>query len=186
MESKQSANANLGASCTVDANKAAHLDAKINQRYKVECFGRDGKLKWREEFDNLVVTAGRNKYLDATLKTGLTTPAWYVGLKGAGTIAAADTMASHAGWTESAAYSQSTRPVWTAGTIASGSVDNSGAVAVFSINATATIAGAFLADNSTKSGSTGTLLGAGDFSASRSLESGDTLNVTVTCSLTSS
>jgi hypothetical protein len=50
----------------------------------------------------------------------------------------------------------------------------------------ATIAGAFLVDNSTKGGTTGTLYGAGDFNADRSVSNGDTLNVQVDLSITSS
>jgi len=133
------------------------------------------KLKWRDKFHNLVVTAGLNKVLDATFKTGLTTPAWYVGLKGAGSVVAGDTMASHSGWSEITPYSNSTRPAFTPGTISGGSVDNAAAKAVFNINATATVVGAFLADDNTKGGTTGTLYGAGDFAASRSVASGDTL-----------
>ena len=53
---------------------------RIKQRYTAECYGPDGVLKWSDTFDNLVTTEGLNKYLDATLKTGLTTPAWYVGV----------------------------------------------------------------------------------------------------------
>lgn len=158
---------------------------KIGQYYKVECFDKNGVKKWEDGFENLVVTAGRNKYLDATLKTGLAAPAWYVGLKDAVAAVAADTMASHAGWAELVPYSNGTRPAYTLGTIASGSVDNSASKAVFNINGTATIGGAFIADNATKSGTSGTLLGAGEFGAARSVISGDTLNVTVTCSITS-
>jgi hypothetical protein len=157
------------------------MDINISHRYTVECYSSDGKLKWIDGFENLVVTAGLNKYLDATLKTGLATPAWYVGLKGTGTVAAGDTMASHAGWSEITPYSDSARPTYTPGTISSGSVDNSASKAVFNINASTTVYGCFMADNSTKGGTTGTLLGAGDFSASRAVVSGDTLNVTVTC-----
>jgi len=160
--------------------------AKVSQKYRVECHDRDGKLKWVEEFDNLVVTAGRNKYLDATLKTGLASPAWYVGLKGTGTVDPADTMGSHAGWSTITPYSNATDPAWTPGTISAGSVDNSASKAVFNINAGATVYGAFMKDNNTKGGTTGTLLGAGDFSASRAVESGDTLSVTVTCSISAS
>lgn len=174
---------NFGCDAQAGLNAAAGVKAGIGfkNRYRIECIGADGQLKWVEEFDNLVVTAGLNKALDATLKTGLTTPAWYVGLKGAGTVAAGDTMASHAGWAEVTPYSDATRPAWTPGVISGGSVDNSASKAVFNINASSTVAGAFLADNNTKGGATGTLYGAGDFSASRSVVSGDTLNVTVTC-----
>lgn len=157
----------------------------IGQFYQVECFDKDGKLKWEDGFENLVVTAGRNKYLDATLKTGLTTPAWYVGLKDAVASVAADTMASHAGWATLVPYSNATNPAFVLGTIASGSVDNSASKAVFNINGTATIGGAFITDSATKGGTSGTLLGAGEFSVARSVISGDTLNVTVTCSITS-
>jgi hypothetical protein len=160
------------------------LKATLHQRYRIECWRR-GRLAWVEEFENLVTTAGRDKYLDATLKTGLASPAWYVGLKGTGAIVAGDTMASHAGWSELTPYSDATRPAWTPGTISGGSVDNSASKATFNINATSTIYGAFMADNNTKGGSTGTLLGGNDFGASRGVISGDTLRVTATCSLTS-
>jgi hypothetical protein len=162
------------------------LGLKINQHYKVECIGKDGKLKWVEEFDNLVVTAGRDKYLDATLKTGLASPAWYVGLKDTGTPVAADTMASHASWATITPYSNATDPAWTPGAVSAGSVDNSASKAVFNINATDDIYGAFMKDGSTKGGATGILLGVGDFGAARSVVSGDTLNVTVTCSISAS
>lgn len=162
------------------------LGVSIKQSWQWECYGPDGALKWSDGYDNLVVTEGLNKYLDATLKTGLVSPAWYVGLKAAGAISAGDTMVSHAGWAESTPYSNATRPAFTPGTIAGGSVDNSASKAVFNVNATATVAGGFLTSDSTKGGTVGTLLGAGDFSAARSVASGDTLNVTVTCSMTSS
>lgn len=158
------------------------LSVKLRQRYRVECV-RNGKAIWVEEFDNLVTTAGKNKYLDATLKTGLSSPAWYIFLKGTGTVAAADTMASHSGWSEDTTYSNANRPAWTPGTVSSGSVDNSGTPAAFTINGSTTIYGAGLVDNNTKGGTTGTLLGAADFASSRAVISGDTLNVTVTCSL---
>lgn len=162
---------------------------KIKQSYTVECFG-PGTIfgfthvrKWADKFDNLVTTEGRNKYLDATLKTGLTSPAWYVGLKGTGTVVAGDTLASHSGWSEITPYTGN-RPAWTSGTISSGSVDNSASKASFSINATVDVYGAMLA--SVNSGTSGTLLGAGDFSAMKSVSSGDTLQVTITCSITAS
>lgn len=185
------ASADLAARAQLEVRRGLSLGGvTVCHHYRVECVGADGTVKWVEEFDNLVMTSGLNKYLDATLKTGLASPAWYVGLvtgPGSGTTyAAGDTMASHAGWTESTAYSNATRPAFTPGTISGGSVDNSASKAVFTINGTATIAGAFMADNSTKGGTTGTLLGAGDFATDRAVESGDTLNVTVTATLTAS
>jgi hypothetical protein len=160
-------------------------DIQISQVYKVECFDSNGNLKWDEDFKNLVVTAGRNHYLDATLKTGNASPAWYVGLKNTTAAIAADTM-SVKGFVELIPYSEATRPAYTVGTISNGSVDNSASKAVFNITGSSTIFGAFMVDDNTVSGSTGILLGAGNFASSRAVLNGDTLNVTVTCSITSS
>lgn len=168
----------------------------VDQRYNVMCYRDTGGvidgdthaywgplLIWQEDFKNLVVTAGLNKYLDATLKTGSSTPTWYVGLKGSGTPAAGDTLASHGTWSEINPYSGN-RPVWTAGTVASGSVDNSAARASFTMTSATTVYGAFMASVST--GTSGTLLGVGDFSSSRAVVTNDVLNVQVTCTLTAS
>jgi len=165
-----------------------NLNARIKHHFKIECV-RNGKVVWTEEFDNMVVTAGAAKYLDATLKTGLAAPLWYVGLKDTGTPVIADTMASHASWAELTVYSNANRPTWTPGSItgtSTVSVDNSASKAVFNINADDSVYGAFFADNNTKGGSTGTLLGVGDFAVPRAVLIGDTLNITVTASLTAS
>lgn len=159
--------------------------------YYMQCFDKDGNLKWEAECPNLVVNGGlqdmNNKYFLGSAYTA----AWYIGLYGAGasnTPAATDTASSHAGWTEVVPYSQATRPACTFATptTANPSVaTNSASPAVYSINATATVGGAFLISNSTKSGTTGTLYSASDFTSpgDRSVVSGDTLNVTYTLSL---
>lgn len=159
---------------------------KFRNTYRFECFDALGNLKWVEEVPNQVMTAGINDLLTNYFKGSAYTAAFFVGLvdnTSFSAYAAADTMASHAGWLESAAYSNATRPSLTLGTPSAGSVDNSAAKAVFNINASATILGAFVATNSTKSGTTGVLYGAASFTGgSRAVQSGDTLNVTVTLS----
>jgi hypothetical protein len=149
----------------------------MRTKYEVECFGPDGKLKWRDGFENLVVTAGLNKILDACFKTGLASPAWYVGLKDTGTPDPADTMASHASWAWIDNYTGD-RQAFTPGTISGGSVSNSGAKAVFPITGDDTIYGCGLCDSAT--GDAGVLYGAGDFASPRAVLTGDTLNVQVT------
>lgn len=90
-------------------------------------------------------------------------------------------------WAENTTYSQATRPAVTFGlpTYADPSaISNSTSVAVFSINGTTTIGGAFLTNNSAKGGVTGVLFSASDFTGGdRSVINGDTLNVTYTFSL---
>jgi len=163
--------------------------------FTIQCYDKDGKLKWEDENHNLVVNVGLQYMCSVALTAGATAQtqltSWYIGLYGAGATnspAASDTMASHAGWTEIVPYSNATRPACTfvAATTANPSVaTNAASVAVYSINATATVGGAFLVSNSTKSGSTGTLFSAADFAApgDRSVASGDVLNVTYTLSL---
>lgn len=161
-------------------------DRKLNTHYKVECI-RDGKLIWTEEFDNLVVDVGLNDSLDKHLKGSAYTAAWYVGVTTATPVfAAADTMASHAGWTESSAYTEAARPTLTLGTVVAKSVDNSASKAVFTINATVTLGGAFVVSISTKGGTTGILYGGGAFSQNRPLVANDVLNVTITCTAAAS
>jgi hypothetical protein len=158
-------------------------DIQVRSHYKVECFDKDGNLKWVENVSNIVTTAGKNDILTQYFKGSSYTATWFVGLVDNASFsayAAGDTMSSHSGWLESTAYSNANRPTLTLGTPSGGSVDNSASVAAFTINATATIRGAFINTNNTKGGTTGTLYGEADFSASRSVVSGDTLNVTVT------
>jgi hypothetical protein len=158
------------------------LKAGITRKthYKVECV-RDGKIIWTEEFDNLVVNAGLDDSLDKHFKGSAYTAAWYVGLTdGTPSFAAADTMASHAGWTEVTDYDEATREALTLGTVSGQSVDNSASKASFTINTTVTVGGAFIVTVSTKGGSTGILYGGGAFSQDRNLVSSDVLNVTIT------
>jgi len=159
--------------------------------FKVTCIGVDGQVKWEENLKNLVVNVGLKDMNDKYFTGSAYTAAWYIGLYGAAASndpAAGDTAASHAGWTEVVPYSNATRPAATfaAATTADPSViTNSASPAAFTINATATVGGAFLISDSTKSGTTGVLFSASDFDApgDRSVASGDTLNVTYTFSL---
>jgi hypothetical protein len=160
-------------------------------RFKMACYDKDGALKWEAEEDNLVVNVGLAYMAGSALTSVAQITSWYIGLYGAGasnTPAAGDTMSSHAGWTEVTAYSQATRVACTfaTATTANPSVaTNSASVAAFSINGTTTVGGAFLTSGSAKSGTTGTLFSAADFSSpgDRAVTSGDTLNVTYTLSL---
>jgi len=166
----------------VESVKATHM-------WHVECIAPDGSLKWETEYKNLVTDEGLDLILTEYWKGSGYTAAHYVALTdGTPTVAAGDTMASHAGWVEVTAYSEGTREILTLGTVSGESVNNSASKASFAINANSTtIGGAVITTNSTKGGSTGTLVAGGAFSVGdKSADSGDTLNVTVTLSMTSS
>lgn len=163
-------------------------NTKLGGVFAVECRDAEGNLKWTEEFPNLVVNSGL-QYANTQVFKGVTyTATWYMGLvtgPGSGnTYAAGNTMALHSGWTENVAYAQTARPTMSFGTASTAdpSVIVSG-ITVFTMNATATIAGAFVTNNNTKSGTTGILFSVGNFTVGdRPVVSGDTLNVTYTFS----
>jgi hypothetical protein len=165
---------------------------KATGRFVIECYDKDGKLKWVDDSKNLVVNVGL-QYMAGTALDGSTAriTSWYLGLYGAASSnnpAAGDTMSSHAGWTEVTDYTEATRPAATfvAATTANPSVvTNSASKAQFTMNATVTVGGAFLTSNNTKGGTSGTLFSAKDFNSpgDRSVVSGDVVLVTYTFSL---
>jgi hypothetical protein len=155
--------------------------------FTVECVGADGQMKWSESFHNLVVNTGLQEMNNKFFAGSSYTAALYMGLvegPGAGnTYAAADTLASHAGWAENTDYSGDRKLlVFGAATAADPSViSNSASPASFSMNATVDIAGAFLCTTAT--GTAGILFSVGNFSlGDKGVDSGDTLNVTYTFS----
>jgi hypothetical protein len=153
---------------------------KIGATFKVECFDKDGNLKWVDENHNVVVNVGLDEILNQFFKGSAYTAAHYVGLKNTGAVQAGDTMASHANWTEFQGYSEANRVGYVPGAVSGQSVDNSGSVAQFNITATGTVFGAFLCDENTKGGTTGILVSAEDFAASRGVADGDLMKVTIT------
>jgi hypothetical protein len=176
-----------GLTCNTKAGEAAQATGV----YHVECHDKDGNLKWTAESKNLVVNAGL-QYMAGTALTSVTQiTTWYLGLYGSGATnspAAGNTMASHSSWTEVTDYSNANRVTATFATATTASpsvVTNTASPAVFNINGTTTVGGAFLTSDNTKGGATGTLFSAADFGSpgDRSVVNGDTLSVTYTFSL---
>ena len=163
--------------------------AKGGGVFTVTCYDKDGNLKWEESNHNLVVNEGLADMNDKYFSGSTYTAAWYLGLvtgPGAGnTYAAADTLASHSGWTENTDYSGNRKSV-TFGSATSADpsvINNSGSPSQFAMTGTATIAGAFLA--SVDTGSSGILFSVANFQSpgDRAVVNGDTLSVTYEFSL---
>jgi hypothetical protein len=153
--------------------------------FVVQCFDSLGNLKWSEANHNQIKNAGLDYALNTCFHGSAAITTWYIGLITAGgTITTAgDTMSSHAGWTESTAYSDATRREWTEGA-SSGGVITSSSTSDFNINATATIGGIFVTSDNTKSGTTGTLWSTAAFATDQSVSSGDVLKVSYTITMT--
>ena len=158
---------------------------KLGGSFFVQCFDRQGILKWEDVAENLVVTEGLNHILDILFAGDASAnpniDPWYVLLAdGTPTVAAGDTLASHGGWVEVTAYA-GTRKEYT--DVRTGqTVSNAASKASFAINSdSTTIGGAGFA--SVTSGTGGTLLSAAAFTGGdKSADDGDTLEVTYTFS----
>jgi len=171
------------------ARTGADFGARAGGVFHVECFDKDGNLKWKTSEHNLVVNEGLQDMNTNYFKGSAYTAAFFLGLvTGPGsstTFAAADTLASKA-WTEFTNYSGARKPVTfgTATTADPSVISNSAAPSAFTISgAGGVVAGAFLCTVS--SGTSGVLFSESDFQSpgDRTVVSGDTLNVTYTFSL---
>jgi len=175
----------------IGASRKMHDALQGGGVFSIQCFDRDGNLKWEDSSPNLVVNVGLQDMNTQYFTGSGYTATWYIGLYGASATndpAPSDTAASHAGWVEVTDYSQSTRPACSFGTATTADpsvISNTLSPAAFSINASVTVGGAFLISNNTKGGSTGILFSAADFATpgDRLVVSGDTVNVTYTFSL---
>jgi hypothetical protein len=153
-------------------------------KYIVECYDKSGKLKWKDHAENKIVNEGLDLILTTMFQSDSQVGTWYIGLKGTGTVAAADTLASHSGWTENTAYSGD-RKEWVDGTVSSQSLSNTASKAEFTMTSDSqTIAGAFLCSVST--GTSGSLYSAADFSGgNKTLDTDDVLRVEYTVTMSS-
>jgi hypothetical protein len=177
------------AAASVDMGGEFKSGARGGGVFHVQCFDKDGNLKWEEKAHNLVVNEGLQNMNDEYFTGSTYTAAWYLGLvtgPGAGnTYAAADTLASHSGWTENTDYTGNRKSV-TFGTPTTADpsvITNSGSPSQFAMTGTATIAGAFLA--SVDTGTSGILFSVANFQSpgDRAVVNGDTLNVSYSFSL---
>jgi len=160
--------------------------------FTVTCYDSNGNQKWVDIAPNLVVNTGLQD-MNTKYFTGSTyTATWYIGLVGNTssntTFSGGDTLASHVGWEENTSYSGNRKAAtFGAATLADPSnINNASSTASFTMNANATISGAFLANVAT--GTSGTLFSVSDFQSpgDRQVVSGDVLNVTYSFNLDAS
>lgn len=167
----------------------------LKGKFHVKCFDKDGNLKWEDFIENVVATVGKNLALDTFLAgAAYTVTGPFMGLISSvsySAVAAADTMASHAGWTEAGITNAPTYTVprktcvWAAA--AAGSKALSAALA-FAITGSGTVKGCFIVYGagalSTVDNTAGTLLSAGLFSGGdKVVVNTDTLNVSYSLAL---
>ena len=166
----------------------------IKGTYKITCLDKNGMVKWEDKIDNLVATIGKNLMLDTVLAgSAYTVTGPYMGMISSvsySAIVAADTMASHAGWTEAGSTNA---PTFAARLITAWSAASAGAKALsascsFAMTGAGTLKGCFIVFGpsavATLMSTAGTLLSAGLFAGGdRAVLSGDTVNVSYSLSL---
>jgi len=157
--------------------------------FHVQCFDKDGNLKWETTEHNLVVNEGLQDLNTKYFKGSSYSAAWYLGLitgpAASTTYAAGDNLTTHAGWTEFTNYSGNRKAVTfgTATTADPSVISNSASPSQFTITgAGGTVAGAFLC--TVASGTSGILFSESDFQSpgDRAVVAGDIINVTYTFS----
>lgn len=160
--------------------------AMAENLWLVECF-REGKLKWETLWHNLCTVEGRNYLLNAGFKDGTKLTSWYLLLfEDNYTPLVGDTYAVP-GFTETTAYTETTRPAWQSGTVANAEVSNTANKATFTFNATKNIYGGALIsynvkDDQAQAGAK--MYGAGKFDTFKPVESGDVIKITTKVALT--
>ena len=163
-----------------NATRTIKNGAKFQGIFDVICRRPDNTIRWHEIAHNLITNEGLNHILDVVLHGDTPVSPWYVGLKNAGSVAAGDTLASHAGWTENTNYTGN-RQEYVEAAASAQSITNSANKAGFPITVDSqSIAGAFLAAAAT--GTSGVLFCAADFPSAKAADNGDTLEVTYTIS----
>jgi len=157
--------------------------------FTTTCYDVNGNEKWVEIAPNLVVNVGLQNMNTQFFTGAAYTAAWYIGLvngtSASTTFSGGDTLATHAGWTENSSYAGNRKAAtFGAATLNDPSnINNSTSTASFTMNANATIAGAFLTNVAT--GTSGLLFSESDFQSpgDRTVVSGDVLLVTYSFNL---
>jgi hypothetical protein len=178
----------------LNTNVVENEHVGIEGYYHVECRDKDGNFKWEESFPNLVTSIGKQLLLDTLLKgVSYTVVGPFLGLiNSSPTFLAADTMTSHAGWTEFTNYTVGGSAVRGTAVFAASSSTGLSPSNVTTSTATAitytitgaggTVAGCFLVTgsgaSSTQSNTSGTLYSAGAFATAKITTVGDTVSVT--------
>lgn len=148
---------------------------------------RNGLVIASETVHNLVPIEGLNHAVGVILKGATQATAWYIGLfEGNYSPVPGDTAATFpTSAVECITYTPSTRPAFTAGTVAGGAVDNTAARAEFTFTTAKTVYGAFLTPTATKGGVVGPLLSAARFAEPKVVAIDDVLRVTSSFQATS-
>jgi hypothetical protein len=185
---------------TLQANANIPEGMGMEGYYHVECRDADGKLKWSEEFPNLVVAVGKQLLMDTLLKgSAYTVVGPFLGLIGNSTTFLANETMTSKTWTEFTNYTVGGSAVrgtavfasaTSAGLSPSNVTTSAAAPIIYTVTgAGGTVYGCFLVTGtgavSTQSSTAGVLYSEGNFAVAKAVTSGDTVSVTYSTTATS-
>lgn len=168
---------------------AGHRDQWEISQLEVERLSREMRphqfQAWQKTEANVVTNVGRNDVLDKYWRGSAYTQTVVMGLAGTGTKAAADTQASHAGWSE---VGGANAPTYTGNrkAVTMGAASSQSSVSpqqTYAITSTGTVSGLFMNNggSATKDDTTGILVSAVNFTGGdEAVNNGDSLLVTYT------
>ncbi|ATB52651.1 hypothetical protein PVS_15 [Vibrio phage vB_VspS_VS-ABTNL-3] len=160
------------------------MKSGFQNKYVAECF-RNGKKIWEETVYNMVVNEGLDHVLESYFKGSGYNGIHYLGLKTAGSVTAADTLAKvgagTTNWDEFEKYTGNRIQIQL-GAVSGQKVSNANNRATFAISGVTNpvgeaVHGIMVATVNT--GTSGILFGAVDFAAARTVLDGDSIVVTV-------
>lgn len=136
---------------------------------------RKGRVIYEGEFENLVVNEGLDHKNGVVFLSGTQITSWFViFLDGTPTIAAGDTYATHAGWSEVTNYDEATRSAWTGADVGTGTASNAASTADITISSGgATIGGVGLVGGGSAASTKGDTAGGGVLMSAAAFAAGD-------------
>ncbi len=175
---------------TVEAQRPVRPRFLVKSRWDIECLDREGNLKFTDSVDNVCTIEGLNKLLDVMFHGVTQITDWYLVIfENDYTPVEAGSYAVP-GYTESVAYDELTRPVFTETAASAKSMSNSASKATYTMNASKTLYGSALVGGGTAAATKGDTAGGGvlyaaaKYTSAKPVDAGDTFKVT--CTLTAS
>lgn len=150
----------------------------VGGSFAASCW-ENGRLLWQENAKNGVTAAALLDLLGVMFRGGTQAGGWYMApITLVSDVSSADTIASHAGWTEvTSAYDEATRPAWSPPAPSGGKLKNT-TTTEFTFNASTVCDGLMLASHSVKGNAdTGVLWCTGKFSSPRTFAAGQQLRI---------
>lgn len=160
---------------------------RLRGSFHVECFKPDGTLAWEENVHNIITDEGLNRILGVVFAGVTQTTTWYVGLVKSDTAPAAGMTYDVPVFTECvvADYIENARQAYVE-TVTTTTCTNSASKAVFTMETSITLYGAFLASVVTAEDHTGgannVLMCYAKFGAGQAVQAAYVVNVTYTIS----